>query len=278
MGNFANYPGVYHAPTPYAYRSPLDEENTKRWTLERLEEIVSYHVGVDNTAAVIVEPLLGEGGIIVPPNGWLKEAEKIAHEHEIPFVLDEIQTGFGRTGKNFALEHENLDPDIIVLGKSLGGGLPLAAMVTSERISESWHPGDHNSTFSANPIACAAGAAGLEVLTDEHLADNARQLGEVMTSRLNEIKQEYPIIGDVRGRGLFIGAELVADAISKKPMKDFAEKIKDSMFKANVIIGTGGIFGNVVRFEPPLVAKESHVETALKAFVAALGSLKVKTP
>jgi 4-aminobutyrate aminotransferase/(S)-3-amino-2-methylpropionate transaminase len=273
MGNFANYPGVYHVPTPYVYRSPLDEEGTRRWSLERLEETISYHIGQENVAAVIIEPLLGEGGIIVPPKGWLKEAEKIAHEHEILFILDEIQSGFGRTGKNFALEHENLDPDIVVIAKALGGGLPLGAMIAKESVSQVWQAGDHNSTFSANPIACAAGLAGIAVLTEERLAERAHDSGDFLMARLNDIRRNNPSLGDVRGQGLFVGVELVADETSKKPAKNFADKVRDLMFKEHVIVGTGGLFGNVVRFEPPLIAAEAHFETALKAFSNALRSL-----
>ncbi len=248
LGHFANYPGVVHLPSPYCFRFPGDEETCKQYTLEKVDEYIRYHLGPENVAAIIMEPVMGEGGIIVPPDGWLKELEKIARENDVLLIVDEVQSGFGRTGKIFGHEWDNVNADIMTMGKALGAGLPLAGTMTTEKIDSAWEPGDHNVTFSGNPVACAAGLAGIEVLLEEKLHENALKVGELIMSKLRD--SSLSIIGEVRGRGLFIGVELVKE--DKKPNPEATKKVKDLMFKKGYIIGTGGMFGNVVRIEPPL--------------------------
>ncbi len=256
LGNFASYPGVIHLPSPYCFRFPGDEETCKSYTLEKVDEYIRYHIGQENVAAIIMEPVMGEGGIIVPPDGWLKELEKIAHENDVLLIMDEVQSGFGRTGKIFAHEWENVNADIMTMGKALGAGLPLAGTMTTEDVDKAWEPGDHNVTFSGNPVACAAGLAGIEVMLEEKLHENALKVGNFIMKKLRDASLSS--IGEVRGRGLFIGVELVKDG--KKPDTELTKKVKNEMFKRGYIIGTGGMFSNVVRIEPPLTVTEEQAD------------------
>ena len=170
--------------------------------------------------------------------------------------MDEVQSGFGRTGKIFAHEWENVRADIMTMGKALGAGLPLAGTMTTDEIDKAWEPGDHNVTFSGNPVACAAGLAGIEVMLEERLHENAHKVGEFIMKKLRDASLDA--IGEVRGRGLFIGIELVKDG--KKPNTELTKKVKDEMFKRGYIIGTGGMFGNVIRIEPPLTVTEEQAD------------------
>jgi 4-aminobutyrate aminotransferase len=249
MGHFANYPGVVHLPTPYCYRFPGDVETCKQYTLEKVDEYIKYRLGPENTAAVIIEPVIGEGGIIVPPDGWLKELEKICRENDVLLIVDEVQSGFGRTGKIFGHEWENVRADIMTMAKGLGAGLPLAGIMATEEVDKAWEPGDHNVTFSGNPVACAAALAGIEVLLEEKLHENALKVGNFIMGKLRDASLKS--VGEVRGRGLFIGIEIVKEG--KKPDPEATKRIGNEMFKRGYIMGTGGIFGNVVRIEPPLI-------------------------
>lgn len=269
LGHFANYPGVVHLPSPYCFRFPGDVETCKSYTLEKVDEYVRYHLGAENVAAIIMEPVMGEGGIIVPPDGWLKELEKIARENDVLLIMDEVQSGFGRTGKIFAHEWENIRADIMTMGKALGAGLPLAGTMTTEGVDKAWEPGDHNVTFSGNPVACAAGLAGIEVMLEEKLHENAYKVGEFIMKKLRD--SPLPVIGEVRGKGLFIGVELVKNG--KEPNAELTKKVSEEMFKRGYIIGTGGMFGNVVRIEPPLTVTMEQADMMTDDLLDSLKSL-----
>jgi len=263
LSNYAIYPGVIYAPCPYYYRYG-DGKSEDEFGIECADKIADL---IDNftsgdIAAVIAEPILGEGGIIVPPDTYLPRLAKICKERGVILILDEVQTGFGRTGKIFACEHWNIEPDIMCLAKALGGGLPLGATVISKKIDDIFEPGDHFSTFSGNPVSCAAGLAALKVLLRERLHENAQRVGSIIIKMLKEAQEKIPYIGDVRGKGLMIGVEIVKDANKKEQAPELADKIKVEMRKKGYLIGVGGIFKNVIRIQPPLIITEEEAEKA----------------
>jgi len=265
FGSYSNAPGVKHAPVPYSYRSKLDEKECGIEAANRLEEVIDRHTAGD-VAAFIMEPILGEGGIIVPPDSYFTEVVKILKEREIPFITDEVQTGFGRTGKLFACEHWGLQPDVMTLAKGMGGGIPIGACIGSEKMASSIESGDFFSTFGGNPVASAIALANIELIQKTGLVENSSRIGKVFTDGLKDIQKKKPIIGDVRGKGLMIGIELVKDQSSKTPAQSEAKQLVDRLHAAGVIIGLGGIFKNVVRLQPPLVISEEQAKTVLKKF------------
>ncbi len=203
----------------------------------------------ENTVAILLEPIQGEGGIIIPPEGYLRKVKEIAKKNNVLFVLDEIQTGLGRTGKNFAYEWEGAKPDVIILGKALGGGVyPVSAVLSSREIMEVFNPGDHGSTFGGNPLGAAVGIVSLEVIEEENLAQRANELGNYFMEKLRTIKSPY--IKDVRGRGLLIGIELT------KPAREFAEKLKDEGLLCKET------HEYVLRFAPPLIITKEELDWA----------------
>lgn len=204
-----------------------------------------------NTAAFLIEPIQGEAGIIIPPEGFLKQAFKVCKENNVLFIADEIQTGLGRTGKMFACEWENVEPDMYILGKALGGGVfPISCVVANKEVLGVFNPGSHGSTFGGNPMACAVSIASLDVLVDENLADRSLKLGKYFIGKLQEIKN--PVIKEIRGRGLFIGVELHESA------RKYCEKLKDEGLLCKETHDT------VIRFAPPLVISEEELDWAIE--------------
>jgi 4-aminobutyrate aminotransferase and related aminotransferases len=272
FGNYAIYPGVIHAPCPYYYRygNGLSEDEFGKECADKVAELIDNFTNGD-VSAVIVEPILGEGGIIVPPDTYLPRLAKICKERDVTLIIDEVQTGFGRTGKMFACEHWNIEPDIMCLAKALGGGLPLGAILISKKIDDACDPGDHFNTFYGNPVSCAAALATINVLVRERLWENAEKVGSMILKILKEEQEKFKFIGDVRGKGLMIGIEIVKDQKTKEPDPVKADKIKIEMKKRGYIIGVGGIFKNVVRIQPPLILDE---EEANKAIINLIESFK----
>jgi 4-aminobutyrate aminotransferase-like enzyme len=206
---------------------------------------------------------MGEGGIIPPPPEYFKVIKEILQEHNILFIADEVQTGFGRTGKLFAIEYYEVEPDIMALAKGIADGFPLSACITREDIGNSFEPGDHLSTFGGNPISAAAALANIKVILRDKLTEQAAEKGEYFIKRLNEMKEKYQIIGDVRGKGLMIGIELVKDRLKKTPAIDETRKIRDLCREKGLLIGSGGVYGCVLRVQPPLVIKKEQIDKAL---------------
>ncbi|GBC69618.1 5-aminovalerate aminotransferase DavT [archaeon HR01] len=271
LGNYANYPGVVHAPCPYHYRygGGLSEDEFGLRCADEVAEIIDHYASGD-VAAVLVEPILGEGGIIVPPDTYLPRLEKICSERGVPLVVDEVQTGFGRTGKIFASEHWGLKPDLMAMAKALGAGLPLGAIAVSERVDRALEPGDHFNTFMGNPVSCAAALAGIRVLTRDRLHENAARQGASMIKHLREAMDEIPFMGDVRGRGLMVGVELVWDERTKKPAPELADRAKAEMRRRGYLIGVGGIYKNVLRIQPPLIITEEVAQEAVENLVESI--------
>ena len=273
LGNFANYPGVVHLPPPYFYRygGGLEESEFGTASAERVAEALDLYLPGD-VAALIIEPIFGEGGIIVPPNNFLPAVQRICRERGVSLIADEVQTGLGRTGKMFASEHWGLKPDLMTLAKALGGGLPLAAVLATEEVAKALEPGDHFSTFGGNPVCCAAGLAALDVIRSEHLVLNSARRGSQLMKLLKEGSDRHPQVGEVRGKGLMVGVELVKDS-KKVPAQKEASMVKTEMFRRGYLIGVGGIHRNVLRIQPPLVIAEGEIDAAAAALKKSLDSV-----
>jgi 4-aminobutyrate aminotransferase/(S)-3-amino-2-methylpropionate transaminase len=263
-------PGIAFAPAPYAYRSPWpnDPEKFATHCAKTLEEVIRFSTAGD-VAAFIAEPVMGEGGIIVPPQNYFREVKEVLDRHGILFIADEVQSGFGRTGKMFAIEHYGVEPDILVTAKGIANGYPLAAFTTRDEIAAAFRPGDHLSTFGGNPVCCAAALANIEFFEEERLCEQSEEKGRYAITRLRSLQQRLPIIGEVRGLGLMIGIELVKDE-SLTPAVAEAEAVRDTCFKAGVLIGVGGTNANVLRLQPPLVITQEQLETALEVLESAI--------
>jgi 4-aminobutyrate aminotransferase len=263
-------PGVAFAPAPYAYRSlwPNDPEKCAIDCAKALEDTILFATS-GNVAAFIAEPVMGEGGIIVPPANYFKEVKKILDKHGILFIADEVQSGFGRTGKFFAIEHYGVEPDILCSAKGIADGFPLSMFTTRPEIADAYKPGDHLSTFGGNPVCCAASLANINFMEKVNLCGHATEVGAYAMTKLRELQQDNPIIGEVRGKGLMIGIELVKDE-KLTPAAAEADAMKEALLRRGILIGVGGTYGNVLRFQPPLVITRQQVDHAIKAFAAAL--------
>lgn len=257
--------GIAYAHPPYCYRCHFEKEfpSCDYLCARSLENTIDYETS-NGVAAFIAEPVMGEGGIIVPPPDYFRIVKKILDDHEILFIADEVQTGFGRTGKMFASEHYNVIPDFMTMAKGIAAGFPLSACITRADIGVSFEPGDHFSSFGGNPVSSAAALANIKFLQDEKLSEKANEDGEYLLQRLNELKEKYPLIGDIRGKGLMIGIELVKDQKKKTPAKEETTKIRDYCRENGLLIGSGGVKGCVLRLQPPLVISKEEIDSTLE--------------
>jgi 4-aminobutyrate aminotransferase / (S)-3-amino-2-methylpropionate transaminase / 5-aminovalerate transaminase len=253
FGPFAG--DVYRAPMAYPFRWPGGPARCAAEALDTVTNLIHTQVGENRTAAVVIEPIQGEGGFIVPPDGFLPGLAEYCRQHGIVFIADEIQSGFCRTGDWFACEHEGVVPDLVTTAKGIAGGLPLAAVTGRAEIMDSVHPGGLGGTYGGNPVACAAALGAIETMSKEDLPGAARRIGEIMLPRLRKLAQQYPIIGDVRGRGAMTAIELVRPG-TIEPDAAAATKVAKACHAAGLIVLTCGTYGNVLRFLPPLVISE----------------------
>lgn len=258
-------PGAHHIPYPYPYRSPFgqDPETCVEGTIRYLEEQLGNPAsGWGEVAAVIVEPVQGNGGMIPAPLGFLRALRGLCDRHGLLLILDEVMSGFCRTGEVFAFEHEEgLEPDLLVLGKSISGGIPLAACVAKRGIADATAPGTETGTYSGNVMACAAGLASIAVYEDEGLKDRAREMGSYFLERLKGLAVEFEMIGEVRGRGLMLGVELVADRSTREPLP-VGKRASEAALKKGLLLYPGGHYGNVLAFLPPLIIGKEQVDRA----------------
>lgn len=273
IAGHAIYPGILHIPAPYCYRCYLEFPDCGIHCARALESIENCR-GAEDIAALIYEPILGAGGIIVPPKEYHQMIGKICKDYGINLILDEVFTGFGRTGKMFACEHWKIEPDIMTVAKAIGGGFPIGAILMSEEIAHSIEPGDLVHTFSGNPLACAAALASLKIIKTEKLPERAARIGLFMIKGLEAIKNEGIFEGDVRGLGLAIGIELVKDEKTKSPDPLKAKKLEEDALKQGVIVQASGAYENVIRINPPLTISEEQADKAITVITKCLKSLR----
>jgi 4-aminobutyrate aminotransferase/(S)-3-amino-2-methylpropionate transaminase len=249
FGPFA--PEIYQVPFPYAYRG---------WTTERaiaaLGEFFETQVAPERVAAVIIEPVLGEGGFVPAPAEFLRELRAITSRYGILLIADEVQSGFGRTAKLFAIEHSGVEPDLITVAKSLAGGLPLSGVIGRAEVMDAPLPGGLGGTYAGNPLACAAALAVLDIFEQEHLLAQGEQLGTTLRSHLEGLQARYPQIGDVRGLGAMLAIELVHDRASKAPAADLVDRMVVAAREGGLLLLKAGLHGNVVRILVPLNIEE----------------------
>jgi len=265
MGPYGTFPGVVHAPAPYCYRCPLGLSYPSCGVkcADMVEEMLRTSV-TGGAAALIGEPILGVGGVIVPPDEYWPKVEAICARHGITLVQDEVFTGFGRTGIAFAHQHYGIKPELVCFAKAIGGGIPLGGFVASETLGTAFEPSDHFTTFGAkNQVGIAVGHTVLDILHDESLADGARELGAQFMEGLRRLAARHPVVGDVRGRGLMIGIEIVRDR-SRTPDPELAKRIEKEAVKDGVLISTTGVNGNTLRITPPLVISPEQVDRSLR--------------
>jgi 4-aminobutyrate aminotransferase-like enzyme len=268
-------PGFVHAPAPYCYRCSLGYEYPacNIQCAKILEDLINFAT-TREVAAYIAEPILGVGGIVTPPNEYFQEVKKVLDKYGILMVLDEVQTGLGRTGKIWGAETYNIKPDIIVLAKALGNGWPISAVLTRVDVGDSLEVGDYFATWGAHPVMCAAAEATIDYLIEFKLWENAEKMGTLMLKGLREFEEGFEVVGDVRGRGLMIGVEIVRDKRSKEPNAEAALKIREVCAKNGLLVGLGGWWNNVLRIQPPLTLKEEHIEEALNIFEKTLKEVR----
>ena len=261
--------GVYHTPYPYCFRCPLKYDSPDQCGLACLnlvEKALETVVPPEDLAAIIIEPIAGEGGYIIPPNGFLSGLREICDRNDVMLIADEVQTGFGRTGKMFAVEHWDIVPDVLCLAKALGGGLPLGAILAKKDYLDKWPPGAHGTTFGGNPIACRAGLATLKIIQSENLVENAQKMGDYIKDKLSSFQKELPIIGDIRGKGLMVGAELVNE--DGTPADEIIKEIITEVGSLGVVLTKCG--ASTIRFAPPLIINQDQLEKGLSTIMKVL--------
>jgi 4-aminobutyrate aminotransferase len=264
-------PSVYQLPYPAVYRDFDDDEAAATETcLAHLDDLFATTVAPSAVAAILIEPVLGEGGYYPAPPSFLRALRAICDEHGILLIADEVQTGFGRTGEMWAFEHAGIVPDVVCVAKAIANGLPLSAIVTSRDLQERWGRGSHGTTYGGNPVACAAGVAVLETIRDENLVANARLRGAELAGGLRELMAEHPSIGDVRGPGLMIGVEFVTNRDTREPDGATAEAVTARTAEAGLLLLSCGIHHQVIRWIPPLDVTVPEIEEALSLFEGAL--------
>ncbi len=253
FGPFA--PDVYRLPYPNTYRSDLE--------VGELERRLKAMVDPSDVAAVIVEPVIGEGGFLVPPDDFLPYLRDLADKYGIQLIFDEIQSGVGRTGKFFAAEHFGVEADLITVAKSIAGGLPLSGVIGKSEVMDAPGPGSIGGTFIGNPLAVESSLATLKVIEEEGLIERAREIGEIVLSRFNEMQERYDVIGDVRGLGAMDALELVEDRETKEPATDLTGEVVNRALEKGVLLPTAGLYGNVIRLLTPLVIDFTNLRRGL---------------
>lgn len=254
-------PGVFVAPYPYSYRFGWDDDHTTQWCLDELEFLLNTQTAPQETAAILIEPVLGEGGYVVPPKNFLKGVRQICDQHGILMICDEVQSGFGRTGKWFATEHFGIEPDIMTVAKGIASGMPLSGVFSRMDLMKKWIPGTHGGTYGGNAVATAAAVATIQAMRDEKMVENAHSRGTQLMAGLGHLQEQYSEIGDVRGLGLMVGTEFRTP--DRKPDKTTAKAIVHACYDRKLLLLTCGPWDNTIRWIPPLVVNEKQINEAL---------------
>lgn len=262
-------PGVFVAPFPYAFRYGWSEEETTAFCLRELRHLLATQTAPGETAAMLIEPVQGEGGYVPATPGFLAGVQEICREHGILLILDEVQSGFGRTGRWFAHEYDEVEPDILVMAKGIASGFPLSGIAARPELMVKGQPGSHGGTYAGNAVACAAAAATIRVLRDERLIDNAVKMGQVLLAALRQVQGRHPQIGDVRGRGLMLATEFTTP--DGQPDSATAKAVRLACQEEGLLLLTCGAYGNVIRWIPPLTIDEEHLDEGLRIFEGVLG-------
>ena len=274
FGPYASFPGVVHVPAPYCYRCPLGltYPTCKVKCADVVEDALKTRVpGV--AAAMIAEPIICVGGVLTPPPEYWPKVEATCRRNKITLIHDEVFSGWGRTGKMFAHEHWNVQPDVVTFAKAIGGGVPLGGFIATEELGTAFEEGDHFTTFGANnQIGIAAGHAVLDVIEREDLVKRSATMGTTFIEGLRRLAAKHPCIGDVRGLGLMIGVEIVNDRASREPAPQLTKRVQQAMRERGVLVSITGVHGCVLRITPPLVISESQVGMALETLDSALGA------
>ena len=270
FGPFA--PEVYRVPMPYSFHWVGDQATISEDAIDMVTHKIDKEIGAHNVAAILIEPIQGEGGFIVPPKGFLPALAKYSKDNGIVFIADEVQTGFARTGHMFAVEEEGVVPDMVVTAKGIAGGLPLAAVTGRAEVMDSVHASGLGGTYGGNPIACAAALGAMETMEEENLVARAKHIGEILGSSLRELAKKYPVIGEVRGRGAMQAIELVEPG-TKNPNTAAMGAVVKYCQSQGVLVLTAGTYSNVVRFLPPLVITDELLKDALSVLDDAFASL-----
>ena len=263
-------PGIFVSPYPAPFSYGWDDETTLAFAVKELEKLLATQSAPEETACIVVEPVLGEGGYIVPPRGFLAAIREICDRHGILMVADEIQCGVGRTGRFFAVEHEGVVPDILIFAKGIGSGMPISGIAYPPEMADSWVVGSHGGTYGGNPVACRAAAETIRVIRDEGLVENAARRGDQLLAGLKRLEERYSFIGEVRGLGLMAALELVE---SGEPDVRRTKEAVAGCQEAKLLLLTCGAGKNVIRWIPPLVVTEDQIDKGLEIFSEVLGGL-----
>ncbi|MEE8568571.1 MAG: aspartate aminotransferase family protein [Anaerolineales bacterium] len=260
--------GIFVAPYPYSYFYGWGEEKTTEFCMRQLDLLLHGQTTPEDTAAIIIEPLLGEGGYVPAPLGFLQMLRELCTGNDILFIADEVQSGFGRTGEFFAYEHASIEPDIIVMAKGMGSGLPISGIASRRELMAKWKPGSHGGTYGGgSAIASAAALATIQTIEEEKLVENAAKRGEQLRDGLSELQSNFPVIGDVRGLGLMVATEFSKDG---QPDDNTAKAIQQACLARNLLLLTCGTYENIIRWIPPLIVTEEQIEDAVGIFAKAL--------
>jgi 4-aminobutyrate aminotransferase len=261
--------GVFVSPYPYAFRLKMTEAQASEYALEQLEHLLASQTAPKETAAILIEPVLGEGGYVVPPKAFMKGLRELCDKHGIMLIFDEVQSGFGRTGKWFALEHFHVEPDIMTVAKGLASGMPLSGVFTRTDLMLKLDVGSIGGTYGGNAVACAAGVATIRAIRAEKMLENANERGLQLMTGLSKFQEEYPQIGDIRGHGLMIGTEFVMDG-SQVKAKPLVKSVIHSAEEKGMLLLSCGTYDNTLRWIPPLNVTSEQINDGLKIFGEAL--------
>ncbi len=264
--------GIFVAPFPDAYRYAMSAEAVSEWALRELDLMLHTQTAPEETAAIIIEPVLGEGGYIPVPAPFLQGLRRACNEHNMLLIIDEIQSGFGRTGRFFAHEHAGIKADILVMAKGMGSGFPISGIASTKEIMGKWKTGAHGGTYGGNPMGCAAAEATIRVLLEEGLVENAAARGQQLMEGLRDIQSRFPVLDDVRGLGLMVGCEFT-NSNTGEPDATLTKKIVHHVReKSRLLLLTCGAYGNVIRWIPPLIVTGDQVYEALESFKGAIAA------
>jgi 4-aminobutyrate aminotransferase len=266
-------PGIFVAPYPYAYYYGWDDESTVEFSIRELERLLKSQTAPRETAAIVVEPMLGEGGYVVPPMSFLPRLRQICDQHGILLIADEVQSGFGRTGRWFAIDHFEVVPDIVIMAKGMASGMPLSGLAAPRELMEKWIPGSHGGTYGGNAVACAAAIATIQVMREEKLIENATEMGQILMAGLGQLQEEFPEIGDVRGLGLMVATEFSRP--DRQTWPERASAVAQAAYQAGLMLLTCGTDGNVIRWIPPLIVNQAQIQEALDIFAGALATTRL---